>query len=155
MIQGQLLRVEGWQETTDDYYTPAWVFKRLGLEFDIDVAAPPGGVPWIPAARYFTQADDGLAQDWEGLVWCNPPYSRARPWVERMIDHGNGVLLLPLVDSAWLDDLWTSGATTTLMPVDMKFVRPNQKNQSIMFRTALWAFGYDAKSVLRRVGRVR
>jgi hypothetical protein len=26
--------------TTNDYYTPKWLFDAMGLEFDIDVAAP-------------------------------------------------------------------------------------------------------------------
>jgi len=29
------------QKTSDDYYTPKWIFEALNLRFDIDVAAPP------------------------------------------------------------------------------------------------------------------
>src|SRR3954467_15906776 len=69
--------------TSDDCYTPRWVFDAMGLEFDLDVAAPPGG-PWhVPAKRWYTAEDDGLTQPWEGLVWCNPPYSNFTPWAER------------------------------------------------------------------------
>jgi hypothetical protein len=67
------------QVTSDDYYTPPWIFERMALEFDIDVCAPPDGIAWIPAARYFTQADDGLVQPWEGRVWMNPPYRHTLP----------------------------------------------------------------------------
>jgi hypothetical protein len=156
MIQGQLLRVEQWQQTTDDYYTPAWVFDRLALKFDIDVASPPGGVPWIPARRYFTQADDGLTQDWHGLIWCNPPYSTASEWVRRMIAHDRGCLLVPLGgNQLWLSQLWESSASAVPMPPDMKFVRPNQNEQRIMWRTALWAFGDECVEALGRLGRVR
>ena len=52
--------------TMNDYYTPSWLFEAMGLEFDIDVSAPEHGIPWIPAKRWFSQADDGLAQDWGG-----------------------------------------------------------------------------------------
>jgi phage N-6-adenine-methyltransferase len=76
------------------WFTPAWVFKGLGLTFDLDVAAPPGGVPWIPARRYFTEADDGLAQPWEGVVWCNPPYSAPTPWCKRFAEHDEMALLI-------------------------------------------------------------
>ena len=26
--------------------------------------------------KYFTVDDDALTQDWNGIVWCNPPYGR-------------------------------------------------------------------------------
>lgn len=84
-----------------DYYTPPEVFDILGLTFDLDVCAPPGGVPWIPAARYFTKERNGLSQPWEGRVWMNPPYSDAWPWVDRFITHGNGVALLCHAKSYW------------------------------------------------------
>lgn len=51
---------------TVDWWTPVWVFDALGETFDIDVAAPTGGVPWIPALKHFTKEIDGLKQDWGG-----------------------------------------------------------------------------------------
>lgn len=79
--------------TSDDCYTPRWLFDAMGLRFDLDVAAPVGG-PWhVPCERYFTPVDDGLAQEWDGLVWCNPPYSRYAPWAERWAAHDRGVLV--------------------------------------------------------------
>jgi hypothetical protein len=51
--------------TSDDCYTPRWVFDAMGLRFDLDVAAPVGG-PWhVPCDRYLTAEDDGLAQPWD------------------------------------------------------------------------------------------
>lgn len=79
--------------TSDDCYTPRWVFDAMGLGFDLDVAAPLGG-PWhVPAIRYYTAEDDGLTAPWDGLVWCNPPYSKYRPWAERWATHDRGVLM--------------------------------------------------------------
>lgn len=66
--QPALFGVPQTQLTKDDYYTPREVFERLGLTFDLDVCAPPGGVPWVPARRYYTTADDGLSQPWFGRV---------------------------------------------------------------------------------------
>jgi len=79
--------------TSDDCYTPRWVFDAMGLEFDLDVAAPPGG-PWhVPAKRYYTAEDDGLTQPWDGLVWCNPPYSGLEDWANKWLAHPAGVLM--------------------------------------------------------------
>jgi len=38
----------------------------MGVSFDIDVAAPPNGIPWIPAKKWFSQVEDGLAQNGGG-----------------------------------------------------------------------------------------
>lgn len=86
--------------TSDDCYTPRWVFDAMGLRFDLDVAAPVGGAVAVPCDRYFTATDDGLSQPWDGLVWCNPPYSNYAPWAERFAAHDRAVLmgfLLPQV----------------------------------------------------------
>ena len=59
-----------------DWYTPPWVFERLGLRFDLDPCQPSGGIPWIPADTYYDLAIDGLLTPWYGLVWMNPPYGK-------------------------------------------------------------------------------
>lgn len=84
---------DAFKTTSDDCYTPRWVFDAMGLHFDLDVASPPGG-PWhVPCDRYYTAADDGLVQPWDGLVWCNPPYSNYLPWATRWAYHDQGVLM--------------------------------------------------------------
>ena len=137
--------------TSDDYYTPPWVFERLGLTFDLDVAAPPGGVDWVPASRFYTIEDDGLSRPWHGRVWMNPPYSQATPWVQRFIDHGHGVALLPFAKSTWLWDLWGVADGITPLP---------RRNQSfvggdVMLPVFLAAFGVDCVEAIARIGSVR
>lgn len=60
----------------DDWETPTALFEALHREFNftLDAAASDDNHK-LP--RYFTQAQDGLAQSWAGeRVFCNPPYSR-------------------------------------------------------------------------------
>lgn len=118
--EGQLtlfdgVRIEG--RVSDEWYTPRWVFTAAGLTFDLDVAAPENSdLRTCPARRYFTVADNGLEQDWEGTVWCNPPYSRATPWVERWAAHPDGLILLPAVtQSYWLGQVMRAAQTFTLL----------------------------------------
>ena len=144
--------------TSDDYYTPAWLFEDMGVTFDVDVAAPPGGVPWIPADKYFTMADDGLAQDWEGRVWMNPPFSGTTPWVRRFIEHRNGIALLPVYNNSWMTeglDLWRVIDGVTFFGSNFYYVRPNGGKGAIMFRCGLWAFGDWAVEAIARIGHVR
>lgn len=139
------------EKTSDDYYTPSWVFERMGIEFDLDVASPPGGIPWIPTRRFFTQEDDGLAQPWEGRVWMNPPYSKPAPWVDRFIRHGNGVTLLPFMKSAWFEHIWNAADAIVFPGVCLsKFI-----GGPISVPTFLAASGPSNVEAISRLGRVR
>lgn len=91
---------------TVDWYTPAWVFDELGLRFDLDPCAPPGGVPWIPAKESYCETDNGLTQNWHGLVWLNPPYGKHTPlWLAKMHAHRNGVaLVFARTDCKWFHE---------------------------------------------------
>lgn len=110
--------------TSDDCYTPRWVFDAMGLEFDLDVAAPPGG-PWhVPTKAYFTAEDDGLAQPWSGLVWCNPPYSNYRPWADRFAQHDRMALMgICLPEVHWFPITFAAADVVSLISCD--FVRPD------------------------------
>jgi hypothetical protein len=155
-IQTALFNMEQHQETSNDHYTPKWVFDLLNVEFDIDVASPPGGVPWIPAKRYFTQFDDGLIQSWEGFIWCNPPYSNVQPWVDKMKQHRNGIMLLPIVKSYWRLGVWND-ADGICEPNEVdriKFIHKG-KEKEIMFPTFLAGWGNKALTALSNIGKVR
>lgn len=140
----------------DDYFTPAWVFERMGIEFDLDVAAPDGGVSWIPARRFLTKADDGLATDWTGRVWMNPPFSQATPWVAKFIAHGNGVALLPQAKSAWHLAIWRQ-ADAVCLPADgfFNFIGTDDRTGSIMLPVFFAAFDAASVEAIGRLGVVR
>jgi hypothetical protein len=89
-----------------DWYTPAWVFERMGLIFDLDPCAPLGGVSWIPAQQTYSLPQDGLSLPWFGRVWCNPPYGKhTSSWLEKMNIHKNGVsLIFARTDTKWFHD---------------------------------------------------
>lgn len=39
--------------------------------------------------------ENGLEAEWSGSVWLNPPFSSKRQWYERLVEHGNGIALMP------------------------------------------------------------
>lgn len=110
--------------TSDDCYTPKWVFDAMGLQFTIDVAAPVGGAPNVPCLTYYTAVEDGLAEPWEGVVWCNPPYSRFRPWAERWAAHPFGVLMGTYAPESASTPV-VFGAADCVAFISAKFTRPN------------------------------
>ncbi len=78
----------------DEWLTPPEIKKPLG-RFDLDPCAPVTR-PWPTADNHFTVEDNGLLQPWHGRIWCNPPFGReAVKWLRRMVEHGNGVALVP------------------------------------------------------------
>jgi hypothetical protein len=152
--QPSLFGIQQQSFTTDDHYTPKWIFDALGVVFDIDVASPPEGVPWIPTSRYFTQLDDGLLQPWHGRIWCNPPFSKPGPWADRMIDHDDGLFLCCVSKSSWMDRIWNSQAKILLLPSQTKFQRPDGL-ASISFPTFRAAFGTENQTALTNLGTTR
>lgn len=154
----RLFTVQQEQLTSDDYYTPAWVFDRMGIEFDVDVCSPPGGVDWVPAKRHFTQADDGLAQPWTGRVWMNPPYSNCAPWAERFIQHRDGVALVQSSKSAWCGRLFDTADGVVFMgalPFVGQDIHRATRAVSVFMPILAVAFGDKCVDAISRLGVVR
>jgi len=155
-MQNSLFNVVSEGTTTNDYYTPKWLFDAMDLEFDIDVAAPVHGIPWIPAKRWFRHEDDGLAQEWGGgLVWMNPPFSHVTPLVDKFIKNNNGIALLVVSRSKWFAELWDKADAVVATPADLKFNRPIGNPKAISFQTFLFALGEPATAALHRLNLTR
>lgn len=80
------------------WLTPPEILAALG-PFDLDPCACPEPRPWMTATRMIALPGDGLkAEWWSGeRVWCNPPFGPAslqRAFMQRMVEHGNGIALL-------------------------------------------------------------
>jgi phage N-6-adenine-methyltransferase len=72
---------------TDEHYTPEKITNFLYQfcpEFDLDPCSNPDKN--IRAKHHFTKDDDGLAQEWNGSVFINPPFSDVETWVNKAID---------------------------------------------------------------------
>lgn len=137
---------------SDEWYTPRLVFDALGTDFDIDVAPARHGTSHVPAATGCWR--DGLAEDWTGFVWMNPPFggrNSLAPWLDKFFAHGNGVALTPDRTSApWFQSAWRK-ADAVLFTPKLRFLRPDgSEGKSPSNGTALWAAGDEGCAALDR-----
>jgi phage N-6-adenine-methyltransferase len=122
----------------NEWYTPSEFVEMarsvLG-DFDLDPASNPLAQQTVRAATFYTQHDDGLAKEWHGRVWMNPPYSPASliaAFVDKTmteLDTGNVSAAIVLVnnatDSRWFQTL-ASRADAICFPAGrIKFMSPD------------------------------
>jgi site-specific DNA-methyltransferase (adenine-specific) len=90
-----------------DWVTPDWLFRRLDDEFhfDLDAAATDRNAK---CEKYFTEADDGLKQNWWGhTVWCNPPYNKQiKNWVRKAYEERENCVVVMLIPARTETDYW-------------------------------------------------
>lgn len=113
-----------------EWYTPSWVFEELDTVFDLDPASPHDMESAVPAIRKLTIFDDGLKSEWSGKVWLNPPYGKETPlWVNRMIAHNDGILLVfSRTDAKWCQAAMQSCSAMLFVSGRINFV-PGIENQ--------------------------
>lgn len=94
---------------TDDWLTPPQLIADLG-EFDLDPCVP-NAMPWETAKHCITENDDGLAWEWHGRVFMNPPYSKNMEFVKKFADHANGIALtFARTETDWFKNLYNADA---------------------------------------------
>lgn len=109
---------------TDLWATPQDFFDKLNTEFGftLDVCANKDNAK---CADYFTAEQDGLAQDWRGVCWMNPPYGRGiGAWMRKAHEASKAgatvVCLVPArTDTAWWWDYAIKG--------EIRFIRGRLK----------------------------
>lgn len=92
---------------TTTWLTPIELIRQLG-EFDLDPCGYPGH---LTATFCVCLPQDGLAVEWFGRVWLNPPYGKeAAVWMQRLQKHGDGIaLLFARLETSWLKPFLRDG----------------------------------------------
>ena len=128
-------------DEVDDRGTHPLEFAPLHerFSFTLDVAAAPHNTK---CERWYGRLEDGLEQSWatDGAVWCNPPYSKIGPWVEKawrehVFSVVTIVMLLPAnrCEQRWWQDHVEpfrdrpgSPLRVEFLPGRMRFIKPGQ-----------------------------
>src|SRR5579859_1762991 len=112
---------------SNEWYTPARYIEAARAvmgSIDLDPASCELANRTVKAARFYSAKENGLAQEWSGNVWLNPPYARdnTKPngqkstinhWVRRLIQcyQLGGIkqailLTTTRTDASWFELLW-------------------------------------------------
>lgn len=112
---------------TDEWATPKRLFQRLHAEFDFTLD-PCATVANATCPKFFTQAENGLAQSWRGeRVFMNPPYGRKIGlWIRKAYEEGQrGGLVVCLIpartDTVYWHDYVMRAAEIRLLRGRVKF----------------------------------
>lgn len=82
---------------------------------------------------------------WHGRVWLNPPYGPAAvAFIDRMVEHRNGLLLLPARTETRAFQRAAEAADYVVFLRDrLHFVRPDGRQSRASFASVLMGFGDD------------
>jgi phage N-6-adenine-methyltransferase len=105
-----------------EWHTPSEIVeaaREMMGRIDLDPASNDVAQETVRATKYFTAETDGLAHEWRGKVFCNPPYAAGKidKFVAKMVaehEAGNvdeGVLLVhSKTDTSWFHQAASSAS---------------------------------------------
>lgn len=137
---------------SDEWYTPKYIFDAMNVIFDLDVAHPKIET-CVPAKSIITE--NSLEKDWQGFIWMNPPWCSTKDkkkWIDKFIEHGNGVALMPDSTSAdWWQYLAHNSYSVLFTNTRVKFIKPDgTTGDNPANGTCLFAIGQKAIKALRQ-----
>ena len=150
----------------NEWYTPADFVEAardvLGA-IDLDPASSDVAQETVRAGNYFTAEDDGLAHEWQGKVWLNPPYAQPfiSDFVAKMVEErlsGNvtaGILLTHnYTDTSWFQKAAGVADAICFTRGRVKFTDANGVVAAPTQGQAFFYFGPEADRFAARFARV-
>ena len=141
-----------------EWYTPPHIIekaRRVLGSIDLDPASCEAAQAVVKATRWHSKEDDGLAHDWAGRVWMNPPYNAGviGRFIEKLVSHyehpSGGVTAAILLTNYCAETAWfrlaASRSSSICTPKKrLQFVnRFGQPSTGQPMASALFYFGPD------------
>jgi phage N-6-adenine-methyltransferase len=117
---------------------------------DLDPASNDAAQQVVRAGTYYTAETDGLAQEWQGRVWLNPPYAAGLidQFVAKLVkEHKAGnvteavLLVHSRTDTAWFHEAASAAAAICFTRGRVSFQRPDGTGDAPPIGSAFLYFG--------------
>ena len=136
-------------ERRTDWETPQDLFNLLDEEFHFTLDVCANNVN-RKCERYFSPEVNGLAQEWTGVCWMNPPYGRNMQWwIQKAYDSAKAgatvVCLLPVRSN---NEWWK-----LVITAEVRFIRKKIKfvgaDHDLMVPSAIVIFRPQETGIMR------
>lgn len=140
----------------DEWYTPAQYIEAarevLG-KIDLDPASNDFANETVKATVYYTEETDGLAQEWYGNIWMNPPYSTAllNRFADKLVesDFEQAVVLVNnATETAWFEKLVSAASAIVFHKGRIRFVKRDGEHGSPLQGQAFIYYGNNPEKFL-------
>lgn len=140
----------------DEWYTPAQYIEAarevLG-KIDLDPASNDFANETVKATVYYTEETDGLAQEWSGNIWMNPPYSTAllSQFADKLISSNFSqaiVLVNNATETAWFEKMISKASAIVFHKGRIRFVKRDGEHGAPLQGQAFIYYGDNAERFL-------
>ena len=137
-----------------EWYTPEDIVDRAADVMDgieIDPASCADANIIVQAETFYTIETNGLAQEWIGSVWLNPPYDLVSPWADKLseeIEAGRVteacVLVNASTETKWFSKFAARASSVCFIAGRLSFWNPKRESKNAPHGNALFYFGSNA-----------
>lgn len=149
----------------NEWYTPAEhieVVRAFLGGIELDPASSAKAQKVVKAAKFHTRDDDGLAHEWNGRVWLNPPYAQPaiQQFTQKMVDEVRAgrvteaiMLTHNYTDTAWFHIAQSACAAICFTRGRIAFIDPDGNKAMPTQGQAFFYYGDRVKDFVAAFSR--